>query len=101
MLAPGLFATEFEIPTAYGSYEELYADPDIDVIYIATPHPMHVDEVIRACEAGKHVLCAEKPLGVNKYEAQRMIDAARSRVMYSSWRHFSTDFIRRPTACKL
>jgi predicted dehydrogenase len=70
------FATRFEIPKAYGGYEDLLADPDIDAVYIATPHPMHAEWAIRAAEAGKHVLC-EKPLTVTAGEAEKVIDAAR------------------------
>jgi predicted dehydrogenase len=60
---------------AYGSYEELVADPTIDAIYVATPHPAHHDNVILALNAGKPVLC-EKPFAVNAQEAQAMIAAA-------------------------
>ncbi|MFI5611748.1 Gfo/Idh/MocA family protein [Amycolatopsis sp. NPDC051903] len=70
------FATRFDIPKAYGSYADLLADPDVDAVYIATPHPMHAEWAIRAAEAGKHVLC-EKPLTVTAPEAEKVIDAAR------------------------
>ncbi|WIX82948.1 Gfo/Idh/MocA family oxidoreductase [Amycolatopsis carbonis] len=70
------FATRFDIPKAYGAYEDLLADPDVDAVYIATPHPMHAQWAIRAAEAGKHVLC-EKPLTVTAAEAEKVIDAAR------------------------
>jgi predicted dehydrogenase len=61
--------------TAYGSYEELVADPSVDAIYVATPHPAHKDNVILALNAGKPVLC-EKPFSVNAVEAQQMVEAA-------------------------
>ena len=70
-------AAPLGIAKAYGSYEELLADPDIDVIYNPLPNHMHVPWSIRAAEAGKHVLC-EKPLGLNPGEVQQMI-AARDR----------------------
>ncbi|MDT8912124.1 Gfo/Idh/MocA family oxidoreductase [Amycolatopsis sp. PS_44_ISF1] len=70
------FATRFEIPKAYGGYENLLADPDIDAVYVATPHTLHGEWAIRAAEAGKHVLC-EKPLTVTAAEAEKVIDAAR------------------------
>ena len=63
--------------TAYGSYEELVADPQVDAIYVATPHPAHKENVILALNAGKPVLC-EKPFAVNAFEAQQMVDAAAS-----------------------
>src|SRR6187401_2520737 len=61
------FATEFGIPVAHGSYEALVADPDVDVIYVATPHPSHVTDATLALEAGKHVLL-EKPYTINAAE---------------------------------
>ena len=69
------FGTEFGIPRRHGSYEALLADPDVQAVYVSTPHPQHVEWVIKACEAGKHVLC-EKPISVNQYEVQAMMEAA-------------------------
>ncbi len=72
------FAAEFSTPgheVASLSYDELIAHPDLDAIYVATPHPQHADWVLRALRAGKHVLC-EKPLGVNHPEVMAMVDAA-------------------------
>ena len=54
----------------------LLADPEVDAIYIATPHPSHAEWAIKAAEAGKHVLC-EKPMGLTAFEADAMIHAAR------------------------
>ena len=62
-----------DIPRAYGSYEELIEDPDIDVIYNPLPNHLHVPWTIRAAEKGKHVLC-EKPIALNAGEAQRLVD---------------------------
>ncbi len=70
-------ATELGIPKAYGSYEELLADPDIDAIYNPLPNHLHVPWSIRAAEAGKHVLC-EKPISLTVAELHRLI-AARDR----------------------
>jgi predicted dehydrogenase/diketogulonate reductase-like aldo/keto reductase len=61
---------------AHGSYEALLADAEVEAVYIATPHPEHVEWVVKAAEAGKHVLC-EKPAGINHAEAMVMVQAAR------------------------
>jgi predicted dehydrogenase len=70
-------ATALGIPRAYGSYEELLADPNIDVIYNPLPNHLHVPWTIKAAEAGKHVLC-EKPLSLTAAEAETLL-AVRSR----------------------
>jgi predicted dehydrogenase len=70
-------ATELGIPKAYGSYEELLADPQIDAIYNPLPNQLHVPWTIKAAEAGKHVLC-EKPLSLTVAEAKTLL-AVRSR----------------------
>lgn len=83
------FAADFG-GVAYGSYEELVADPSVDAIYVATPHPAHHDNVILAINAGKPVLC-EKPFAVNAKQAQAMVDAAaRNQValMEAMWARF-------------
>src|ERR1044072_8721983 len=64
-------AKKLGIPKAYGSYEELLADPDIDAIYNPLPNNLHVDWTIAALKAGKHVLC-EKPLGMSAKDAARI-----------------------------
>ncbi|MFZ0743341.1 MAG: Gfo/Idh/MocA family oxidoreductase [Terracidiphilus sp.] len=61
------------IPTAYGSYEELLADPNVDAIYNPLPNQLHVPWTTRAAEAGKHVLC-EKPLSLTVAEAKTLLD---------------------------
>ncbi|MGO4883399.1 MAG: Gfo/Idh/MocA family protein [Bryobacteraceae bacterium] len=68
-----LAARELGIPKAYGSYDELLADPQIEAIYNPLPNHMHLDWSVRAAEAGKHVLC-EKPLTLNAAEAREMVE---------------------------
>ncbi|MBZ9758901.1 aldo/keto reductase [Mesorhizobium sp. ESP6-5] len=72
---PGL-AESFPGARILDGYDALLADPEIDAIYIAVPHPGHAQWAIRAAEAGKHVLC-EKPLGLTAFEADAMMHAAR------------------------
>ena len=66
-------ASQLGIPRAYGSYEELLADPEIDAVYNPLPNQLHVPWTIRAAEAGKHVLC-EKPLSLTVSEARLLLD---------------------------
>jgi len=65
-------AASLGIPVAYGSYEELIADPNIDAIYIPLPNEQHVPLTIKAAEAGKHVLC-EKPISLTVTEAETLL----------------------------
>jgi D-xylose 1-dehydrogenase (NADP+, D-xylono-1,5-lactone-forming) len=69
------YAVEHRIPKAYGSYEDLLADADIDVVYISLPNSMHAEWTVKAAQAGKHVLC-EKPLVVSLAELDRVEEAA-------------------------
>ena len=69
------FAIEFPGCTAHGSYEKLVTNPEIDAIYVATPHPMHLTNTILALKAGKPVLC-EKPFSINASQARAMVEAS-------------------------
>jgi D-xylose 1-dehydrogenase (NADP+, D-xylono-1,5-lactone-forming) len=69
------FAAKLGIPRAYGSYEDLLADPSIDAVYNPLPNSLHLEWSTAAMAAGKHVLC-EKPLALNAAEAQAMVEAA-------------------------
>lgn len=75
------FAEKWNIPKAYGSYEELFADPEIDAIYIGTPHTFHAQLSAQALLAGKHVLC-EKPAAINAQELQAVINLAREKNLF-------------------
>jgi predicted dehydrogenase len=70
------FAAEFGISGVHGSYQALLADPEVEAVYIATPHPYHAQWSIAAACAKKHVLC-EKPLGMNHAEVSAIVQAAR------------------------
>jgi D-xylose 1-dehydrogenase (NADP+, D-xylono-1,5-lactone-forming) len=84
------YAREWEIPVAYGSYEELLTDPAIEAVYISLPNTMHAEWSIRALEAGKHVLC-EKPFTRHPAEVEEAFDVAeRTGLVLSEafmWRH--------------
>jgi len=84
------FADEYGIPRAYGSYEQLVADPDIDIVYVASPHSHHHEHAILALEAGKHVLI-EKAVTLDAAEAIAIRDAAQARgllAMEAMWTRY-------------
>ncbi|KAL4795954.1 hypothetical protein BDV19DRAFT_154905 [Aspergillus venezuelensis] len=77
-------------PKAYGTYEEVYADPGVDIIYIGTPHALHKTHCLSAIKAKKHVLC-EKAFTLNASEAREVLDAARKEgvfIMEAMWTRF-------------
>ncbi|MCU1539026.1 MAG: oxidoreductase domain protein [Humibacillus sp.] len=84
------FADEFGIGAAYGSYEELVADPDVDAVYVASPHSEHRDHALLSIEAGKPVL-VEKAFARNGAEAREVLQAADAKgllVMEAMWSRF-------------
>ena len=90
------FASDFGIAHAHGSYEDLVADPDVDIVYVATPHPMHAANALLAIEAGKHVL-VEKPFTLNAAEAADVRDAAAARgvlAMEAMWTRYLPHMVR-------
>ncbi|BDI21537.1 Gfo/Idh/MocA family protein [Herbiconiux sp. L3-i23] len=90
------FASKYGLANAHGSYEELVADPEVDIVYVATPHPGHVDGAILALEAGKHVL-VEKPFTLNADEARRITELASRKgllVLEAMWTRFLPHIVR-------
>ena len=82
------FAEQYGAPNRYGSYAALAQDPDIDAVYVATPHPFHKDDTILCLEAGKAVLC-EKPLTINAAEAVVAVARARNTfLMEAMWTRY-------------
>jgi predicted dehydrogenase len=90
------FAAEFGIPRAYGSYEALVADPEVDAIYVSTPHPMHAENTTLALKAGKHVL-VEKPFTISAAEATAVVELATEKnlvVLEAMWTRFLPHMLR-------
>lgn len=83
-------ARKYSIPYAYGSYEEMAASDQVDLVYIALPHPFHCDAACLMMQHGKNVIC-EKPMTVNDAEAEKMIRCARENnvfLMEAMWTRF-------------
>ncbi|MCI3922179.1 Gfo/Idh/MocA family oxidoreductase [Paenibacillus sp. TRM 82003] len=84
------FAEKFGVPRAYGSCEELAADPDVEIVYIGTLHTVHMENALTLLRGGKAVLC-EKPFTINAREAQRIADLSKERglfLMEAMWTRF-------------
>lgn len=90
------FALQFDIPRAHSSYDALVADDVVDVVYVATPHPMHAAHAMLALDAGKHVL-VEKPFALNAREARAMVACAESNgvvILEAMWTRFLPHMVR-------
>jgi len=90
------FGAEFDIPHRHASYEELCADPDVDAIYVSTPHPGHHSATLMAIAQGKAVL-VEKPFAMDVRETREMVDAARAAnvfLMEAMWTRWLPHILR-------
>lgn len=90
------FAAQHSIPRAHGGYAALVADPEVDVVYVATPHPSHVADATLALGAGKHVL-VEKPFTINAAEARAVVDLAAAKglvVLEAMWTRWLPHMVR-------
>ncbi len=75
------FADKWHFEKAYGSYEELYNDPEVDAVYVANPHAFHMESVLGCLKGGKHVLC-EKPAGCSREQLDKMTSLAREKNLF-------------------
>lgn len=88
------FATIYNAPKAYGDYDALINDENVDIIYIATPHNTHASLTIKSLNSKKHVLC-EKPVAINHFEAIQMVSASKNNncfFMEAFWTRFNPSF---------
>ena len=96
LIKRGILHSSYGIEKAYGSYEELVRDPNVDIVYIATPHNLHYENTIMSLDHGKHVLC-EKPFAVNGHEVRGMIARAKEKncfLMEALWTRFLPNLIK-------
>ena len=85
-----VFGDEFDVPRRHESYQSLAEDPEVDAIYVSSPHPMHCENTLLCLNADKPVLC-EKPFALNAREAESMVQCARGRglfLMEAMWTRF-------------
>ncbi|HUW92806.1 MAG TPA: Gfo/Idh/MocA family oxidoreductase [Bacteroidales bacterium] len=90
------FALEYGFRKYFGSYEEFVADPELDIVYISSPHSHHLEHTLLALRHGKHVLC-EKPMSINAAEVEIMVSEARSRglfLMEALWPPFQPSYLK-------
>jgi predicted dehydrogenase len=91
-----VFGERYGAARRHGSYQALVDDPEVEVVYVATPHPLHMQNTLQCLRAGKHVLC-EKPFAINAAEAETMIATARERglfLMEAMWTRFLPHMVR-------
>jgi predicted dehydrogenase len=89
------FADQHGVARWYGDYDALLADPNVDVVYVATPQSRHAADTIACLEAGKHVLC-EKPFALGQGQARRMAEVAHTRglfLMEAIWSRFLPAYV--------
>lgn len=89
-----IFAKQYHIEHAFGSYQAVLESPAVDVVYIATPHPMHYELVLAALEQNKHVVC-EKPITLNRKQAMECITLAKQKQLFlleAVWMRFFPAF---------
>ncbi|GAA6769345.1 Gfo/Idh/MocA family protein [Flavobacterium sp. CGRL2] len=97
-----LFAEKFGALRMYNSYDLLFEDSEVEIIYIATPHNSHAELSIKALEKGKHVIC-EKPMSLSYNDAERMIEASKKNnrfFMEAFWTRFYSVYSRYITKTK-
>lgn len=90
------FGDAFDVPHRHATYQDLASDPEVDVIYVSSPHPMHKEDALLCLEAGKAVLC-EKPFTMNSQESEAVIRAARERglfLMEAMWTRYLPAVVR-------
>lgn len=90
-----IFASKNKAVNAYGNYDQLFLDPNIDIVYIATPHTFHAELSIKAMNHNKHVLC-EKPIAINRKETERIIETAQRTkrfFMEALWTRFNPSLV--------
>lgn len=90
------FAGRFRLPAAHGSYEALVNDPEVDVVYVSSPHPFHYENALLALNAGKHVL-VEKPFAMNEWQAREIVDLAASKglvALEAMWTRYLPHMVR-------
>lgn len=88
------FVSQYDIEKAYSNREDFASDKNIDIVYIATPHNNHINDVLLCLKNNKHVLC-EKPMGINSKEVETMVNLAREKklfLMEAMWSRFFPAF---------